>query len=90
MTPLHVAAWDGRDMLTEEERKQGLWVDGRRLRFARAVKLYLGYQRAGGPLQSVQQDTENSVLEDLVNRYAQRSGPMIVPERPDHQLPTTP
>jgi hypothetical protein len=77
------------DMLTEEERKQGAWVDGLRLRFTRAAKPYFGYQRAGGPLQSVQQDTENSVLEDLVNRYAQRSGPMIVPERPDHGLPAS-
>ncbi len=78
------------DMLTEEERKQAVWVEARRLRFARAAKPYLGYQRAGGPLHSVQQDTENSVLEDLVNCYAQGNDPMIVPERPDHRLPTTP
>lgn len=77
------------DMLTEEERKQGVWVDGRRLRFARAAKPYCGYQRAGGPLHLVQQITEEWVLEDLVNCCAQGSDPMIVPERPDHQLPTT-
>lgn len=72
------------------DRLRSAWPDARCLRFARASKLYRGYKRACGPLHSVEKVPEQWVLDDFVNCYARGSDPMIVPERPDHQLPTTP
>jgi hypothetical protein len=70
------------------DRLRSAWPDAHCLRFARALKLYRGYKRARGPLHSVEKVSEEWLLGDLIHCSVQRSGPVIVPERPDHQLPT--